>query len=977
MLASCLHAREEPPRATIPSGAHGRATRPIAALAFARPRYHQATATCHVVLSKSMLAKRQRSNACLILEAGVRTKPTSGLPRAGPGVMRQVAIGFMILATMAATAVADLLLLASPIAIGSQLSPPPSPAPPLSSLSQLGRLTAQLSSTYTSSYGSSSNPAANAIDGSLSTYCLSTLSDSPWLSVRVNLQAAGARVGYVVIHARDHAVTSATSMNLLPFDVYVGSAAGDPSSLSSSHRCGGVSGADSDGPFTVWCGDVSTNAMSFVTLSLPGSGRYLVLTEVEAYVAPPALPPAPPAAPPPAPPLGSLMSLPRLSATLSSSSDASQPASNAIDNNPSTTCRSNLGSNQWLSVQVFNINVLAGVGHVAIYNAAADPSLLSPFEVWVGVSAGDMGSSATKCAGPMIVPNGPGPFTLSCNGAISTVGPPFVTLYLPGANRVVNIGELYAYATVTTPAGPSPPLTPPPISPPPPSPAPPPPSPPPVPAPPLASLTRLTRLGATLSSSSDASQPASNAIDDDTSTTCRSNQGSNQWLSVQVITVEVAAGIGFVAIYNGGADLSLLSPFEVWVGASAGDMGSTAIKCAGPMNVPSGPGPFTLSCNGATSPIGPPFVTLYLPGANRVVSIGELYAYARITTPAAPSPPLVPPPTSPTERSSQAAHPPPSPPPPSPSPPPPSPSPPPIPAPPLGSHTRLPSISATLSSSSDASQPASHAIDGQLSTTCRSDRGSNQWLTVQVLSLDPTAGIGNVFIFNNPADPSLLWPFELWVGASAADRSATATKCADIPNPSSTSNLQGPFVLSCGGASSPIGPPFVTLYLPGANRAVSISEMYVYATITTPGAPSPSPPPPLLPPPSPSPPPPSPSPPPPFTAPSPPSPPSPQPPPPSPPPPSPSPPPPSFSPPPPSPPSPFPPPRPSPPPVPAPPIGSLSALSRISATLSSSSDSSRAAGYAIDNNPSTTCRSDQGSNQWLSVQVPNAAAGGA
>ena len=42
MLASCLHAREEPPRATIPSGAHGRATRPIAALAFARPRYHQA-----------------------------------------------------------------------------------------------------------------------------------------------------------------------------------------------------------------------------------------------------------------------------------------------------------------------------------------------------------------------------------------------------------------------------------------------------------------------------------------------------------------------------------------------------------------------------------------------------------------------------------------------------------------------------------------------------------------------------------------------------------------------------------------------------------------------------------------------------------------------------------------------------------------------------------------------------------------------
>ena len=87
MLASCLHAREEPPRATIPSGAHGRElgrSRGRGPRVARRPRYgacHQATG--HVSCRIPMIAQRQRSPHRLILGAGVRTNPTSGLPRAG------------------------------------------------------------------------------------------------------------------------------------------------------------------------------------------------------------------------------------------------------------------------------------------------------------------------------------------------------------------------------------------------------------------------------------------------------------------------------------------------------------------------------------------------------------------------------------------------------------------------------------------------------------------------------------------------------------------------------------------------------------------------------------------------------------------------------------------------------------------------------------------------------------------------------
>ena len=144
--------------------------------------------------------------------------------------------------------------------------------------------------------------------------------------------------------------------------------------------------------------------------------------------------------------------------------DQLTPASSAMDDDVSTVCRTGVGSNQWLSIQNFLMDPTAGIGYVSIHVGSAEPSLLMPFEVWVGPAPGAMGEPlATKCAGPVHVA-GSGPYLINCHGATSLAqfGPPYVTLHLPGPDRVLSIGEMYAYARVTTPAAPMPPLSPPP-----------------------------------------------------------------------------------------------------------------------------------------------------------------------------------------------------------------------------------------------------------------------------------------------------------------------------------------------------------------------------------------------------------------------------------------------------------------------------------------------------------------------------------
>ena len=189
---------------------------------------------------------------------------------------RPSTILFGLLLASAPTASADLLLLASPGMHAAQTFPPP--APPLSSMSALSRSNAQLSTTYSPSYGSSSTyQAANAIDGDMATYCLSAFSDAPWLSMQVGLSGTN-RVGHVVIKPREHMLATM----LMPFEIHVASAAGVPSAANAYHRCAVQQSVSSQGPFAIWCGDGSAPGMNYVTVTLTGTGRYLMIAEFEA-----------------------------------------------------------------------------------------------------------------------------------------------------------------------------------------------------------------------------------------------------------------------------------------------------------------------------------------------------------------------------------------------------------------------------------------------------------------------------------------------------------------------------------------------------------------------------------------------------------------------------------------------------------------------------------------------------------------------
>ena len=125
--------------------------------------------------------------------------------------------------------------------------------------------------------------------------------------------------------------------------------------------------------------------------------------------------------------------------------------------------------------------------------------------------------------------------------------------------------------------------------------------------PPLASLTPLPRLRAQLSSSLDPTQwQASAAIDGDPLTLCASDfEGGatgrrRSWLSVQV---PPGSAVEAVAVHNRGDTLEYmewLSPFEVYVGASMGDISpNLAVRCGSTQTVPAAAGPFTVNCNGA------------------------------------------------------------------------------------------------------------------------------------------------------------------------------------------------------------------------------------------------------------------------------------------------------------------------------------------------------------------------------------------
>ena len=134
----------------------------------------------------------------------------------------------------------------------------------------------------------------------------------------------------------------------------------------------------------------------------------------------------PPTAPPnPAPPLNTLYPCTRVSASMSGPPlNANFPAANAIDGDYSSIMASQLGSANWLSI---NLGSPTPVTYAAVYNRPDGANYLECFEVWLGDSPGALG---TKC-GPRTCFDAAQaanvPYFLGCGGATSTQRPPIVS----------------------------------------------------------------------------------------------------------------------------------------------------------------------------------------------------------------------------------------------------------------------------------------------------------------------------------------------------------------------------------------------------------------------------------------------------------------------------------------------------------------------------------------------------------------------
>jgi len=118
-------------------------------------------------------------------------------------------------------------------------------------------------------------------------------------------------------------------------------------------------------------------------------------------------------------------------------------ANRCTDGDPSTLCASDRERHAWLSIDVGSGSRVGVVSVLNRADSAVYMSWLSPFEIWVGRSAGDTTSAnAVRCGDVQYVPSAAGPFTVDCRGAVGS----HVTLRLAGDNRrYLTIAELLAY----------------------------------------------------------------------------------------------------------------------------------------------------------------------------------------------------------------------------------------------------------------------------------------------------------------------------------------------------------------------------------------------------------------------------------------------------------------------------------------------------------------------------------------------------
>jgi len=462
-----------------------------------------------------------------------------------------------------------------------------------------------------------------------------------------------------------------------------------------------------------------------------------------------------------------------------------------IDENFNTVCVSQLGYDQWLSIQ---LAPKTQVVSVAVYpRRDGYGSYMGEIQVFVGASPG---ATTNKCGGAAFdeTLDVNDPYIVPCGRAAGE----YVTIQRIGQGYLT-LAEVDISSPLLPPAPPAaPPLSPPlpglPPSPPPARPpgspplgpmpnappippssppeAPSPPLLPPAPAPPFDSLDcTIPRLDASTSTDFWPQVfPSANLIDGSTRTLIATEEQEGNWAAVHIPEGSV---VGAVAVYNrfDSADFAAwLGTFEVWVGT---DDNPYSTLCG---TVPDyeDAGPRIVKCE---NPVGDQ-VRVRQTGEARYLTIGEVYVCAPppppspVPPPPSPSPPLLPP-SSPatTPMSPKPAPPrPPSPPlPPSPPHPPAAPLPP---APPAAElecsiEGRTAQMSSRYFDGPNYWYGPSNLIDDDPSTLIASKYASGNWASVLIPSGTP---VGFVAVHNrvdNAAYALWLGAFELWVGTAA------------------------------------------------------------------------------------------------------------------------------------------------------------------------------------------------------------------
>ena len=107
-------------------------------------------------------------------------------------------------------------------------------------------------------------------------------------------------------------------------------------------------------------------------------------------------------------------------------------------------CATEVQANPWLSIQISGQQAVRLVWIMNRGDCCGDR--LSPFQIWVGASSGDYNSSTSQACvvGNQMVPATAGPFSFGC---VRDLTGTYVTIVLPGTNRILNLAEVRIFSS--------------------------------------------------------------------------------------------------------------------------------------------------------------------------------------------------------------------------------------------------------------------------------------------------------------------------------------------------------------------------------------------------------------------------------------------------------------------------------------------------------------------------------------------------